>query len=1754
MKTTTLISRIASRSRRSCRCESAVPTRSRRCETAAPSATGLNRIQAGCRFTTAATWLLGFAVAACALSALAKPDIGMRVAPPSERGYTVQAIRESGERGGLLLTVGADFTAAYNQEMGEAMELWDAHRWSEAASALGRIWRAHPDSPWAAEAELHEACFCKFNGRFDEAEERFVSVLKKYPNSPEIRKKVLYYLPHLYAQTGRMQAALDAHLQMGSLPLTWQERQHLENYGRIFARALARDNEDRLCGTKALALALAAQNDKGEALRNVSIEAVHRRYPWSRQKAAHEAGFSLQELAGLSGGTPVEMDLDSLRQAVQPGHPVLVYLKTPAEPQCFTVLEKPKRQSEKPLAGHFVVVERIGGAVVDMLDPAGGRVRWPLSHFAYRWSGVVLRLPGQETLQGKGVGREQAETMRGGCCGSKPPDPSDEGCGAGGAGGGGAGGGGGGGGGGIGGILGRIFNCLFGNCGGGGGGGGGGAGGGGCCGEDEGQKAPIYRFGLSSANLQLKDIPMWCPDAKGPRMLVQLIYNRVATDRMATNPAANYYPFGNKWHFNFSSYLTETPDTNVDIILPGGRVERFLLTNDDSYVSADIWNQNTLVKSNEWFVLTFYNSKDKWYFHTSTTNGQRLEKIEDIYNNAITLQYHDASGRLTNIVDTVGRFLLLSYNASGYVTNIADPIGRSARFTYSGGDLVSMTDMGGLTTTIQYDTNHWPTNIVYPNSQAWKFYYTQGAYGFEQPFRIQVADPLSQTNEYFFHSFWPWGPITLKDRAGNNWLMMSSVSWDYDVQKQRIIYRGVNAQVIDNVDYSDQWVYNTYDTDLNLIESDFANANHTTMSENFGSDHIADVLTTNLYDGHNLVSSTLLTNDTYYSGPYPVGTWTNWYDSRDNLLGTMNPRNQVTRYVYDAKDQLLFVTNALNQVTRMAYDQNGNLTNLLDALSRTNRWLYDGNGRQYRSIYADGSSNSLGYDTIGRLYAVTNHGSGLYLRYTYDDLDRMRDVVFPNSTSNHFEYSCCGLDWTRDRLNRVTSYGRDALGRTTSVTDPQNRLTEFRYNGANQITNLITHVGGQAREKHFDYTATNGFSRLTQVTTPMGKLIRYDYTFRGWLAWREDGNGNVTKFQYDPLGRLVSVTDSNNNPLVSMSYDVLGNVTHVASSGGASSASPTSVFDYTYDPLNRATNAVCLLTNIPGFATVKYQIAYQFDAVGNVTNRTITGLQGLTESITTRYQYDVMNRLTNVVQLTNAATTASAWYSYDAAGRLWKKGYGNGDVVTHSYDMESRLLSLGITNNSSLVTCYTYGWDNGGNILSITNNGTNVSLYGYDRAGQLTNEVCLTNGIAGGATNAWVYDEAGNWRTGDGKWRLYNADNELLGVATSNAPVSIPITVTGDVEPGPSSNKWYNTWAQTRGVSARVGTNTGLFSLPDVPVYPGTNELVVSVTDVSGNTTQQVRTVSRPLPETFRYDGNGNLTNWVSGTTNWVYEWDWADRLTKVTSNNVVVLESWYDGFGRRTAKKEVVNGQTKYALYMWSGWSPAAVMDQSAQVLETFTRGAGKSGDIGSLIAVTHHAVSTTNGVFYVHHNHRGDIVLTRSGTTTVCSYDYSAFGRLKITAGNDVCRFKFSSMDRDASTGLSYYGYRFYAPQWQRWLARDPVEESGGINLYKFCQNNPVLYTDKQGRFLIHILELLKPTSCANELGFCNLESVIFYLNPPPHEREEPTQKTCVYSCNSNPDGTFSGVSVPVSVDMPISKPCPSGAEILKQYIGGR
>jgi RHS repeat-associated protein len=83
------------------------------------------------------------------------------------------------------------------------------------------------------------------------------------------------------------------------------------------------------------------------------------------------------------------------------------------------------------------------------------------------------------------------------------------------------------------------------------------------------------------------------------------------------------------------------------------------------------------------------------------------------------------------------------------------------------------------------------------------------------------------------------------------------------------------------------------------------------------------------------------------------------------------------------------------------------------------------------------------------------------------------------------------------------------------------------------------------------------------------------------------------------------------------------------------------------------------------------------------------------------------------------------------------------------------------------------------------------------------------------------------------------------------------------------------------------------------------------------------------------------------------------------------------------------------------------------------------------------------------------------------VAHYEYDPFGNTTFAQGSKSNDFahRFSTKPLDATTGLYYYGYRFYDPETGRWPSRDPIEEWGGVNLYGFIYNNPTGWIDILG-----------------------------------------------------------------------------------------
>ena len=106
--------------------------------------------------------------------------------------------------------------------------------------------------------------------------------------------------------------------------------------------------------------------------------------------------------------------------------------------------------------------------------------------------------------------------------------------------------------------------------------------------------------------------------------------------------------------------------------------------------------------------------------------------------------------------------------------------------------------------------------------------------------------------------------------------------------------------------------------------------------------------------------------------------------------------------------------------------------------------------------------------------------------------------------------------------------------------------------------------------------------------------------------------------------------------------------------------------------------------------------------------------------------------------------------------------------------------------------------------------------------------------------------------------------------------------------------------------------------------------------------------------------------------------------------------------------------------------------------------------------------------GAFYPCYDANGNVTEYVSASGTVAArYAYDAFGNITAQSGPMAgdFRHRFSTKYYDPETGLSYYIGRYYNPALGRFISSDPIGTKGGLNLYGFCQNDPINAYDYLG-----------------------------------------------------------------------------------------
>ncbi|MCE3552395.1 sugar-binding protein [Pseudonocardia sp. RS11V-5] len=439
-----------------------------------------------------------------------------------------------------------------------------------------------------------------------------------------------------------------------------------------------------------------------------------------------------------------------------------------------------------------------------------------------------------------------------------------------------------------------------------------------------------------------------------------------------------------------------------------------------------------------------------------------------------------------------------------------------------------------------------------------------------------------------------------------------------------------------------------------------------------------------------------------------------------------------------------------------------------------------------------------------------------------------------------------------------------------------------------------------------------------------------------------------------------------------------------------------------------------------------------------------------------RYAYDRSGRL-SAVELRREP--AAAWEAvvtgidYNPKGQRLAIGYANGARTRHDYDPETFRLTRQRTRRPSggrrRVQDLRYSYDPVGNVSQVEDSSRQAvffdnarvvagSDYEYDPTYRLVQASGREHlGQAGGPTSPWRGSRPSQLRqAGDGQAMTryheayrYDRVGNLLELRHRRSSAG---------DPGWTRRFRYAAAGNRLAESVDSGGDPVRYDYDEhgnATAMPHLTELVWDHRDqLSLTRRQRVRGGAAGDRTYYVYDGDGRRVRKVTVGP------DGRPRRETVYLDGVEVDR---EHRGRRA-------GQVRHTLDIADGQRRLALV-------ETRTSPGRK-------------AARTTR---YQLGDLLGSCVLELDDKARVVSYEeFSAYGTTSYLAVRahleSPKRFRYNGKERDAESGLVYYGARYYSPWLGRWTACDPMPLVDGTNPYAYARDNPVRYTDATGAFV--------------------------------------------------------------------------------------
>ena len=329
-----------------------------------------------------------------------------------------------------------------------------------------------------------------------------------------------------------------------------------------------------------------------------------------------------------------------------------------------------------------------------------------------------------------------------------------------------------------------------------------------------------------------------------------------------------------------------------------------------------------------------------------------------------------------------------------------------------------------------------------------------------------------------------------------------------------------------------------------------------------------------------------------------------------------------------------------------AYDNMGRLIGtttqyaFLPATPFSNTYAYDATSNRTGLTAPDGSTNSYSYDTLNRLTGLTNSLTGSF-GFSYDALSRRTQLTRPNSINTSYSYdSLSRLLSVLHQAGGATvdgaSYAYDNAGNRTSKTDQLAGVTSnYSYDALYQLTQVAQ---GATTTESYSYDAVGNrlsslgvalysYNSLNELTS--NSNVSYTYDNNGNTATKTDSTG-MTQYTWDFESRLTQVTLPGTGGTVTFEYDPFGRRIQKSFTQNSN----TTTTDYLYDGRD---------------------LIEEIDSSGNVLARYTQfpsldqPLAELRSGVTSYYEQDAVG---SVSALSSPAGALANTYTYDAFGKL----------------------------------------------------------------------------------------------------------------------------------------------------------------------------------------------------------------------------------------------------------------------------------------------------------------------------------------------------------------------------------------------------------------------------------------------------------------------------------------------------------------------